>query len=161
MNHQAHETHAGQPAAVTILLVDDDPDCRQLIRDAMEAARIDNPVFEVASGEEALAFLKQQGRFAGAARPGLIFLDIEMPGLDGQQTLEAIRSDPRHSDIAVVMMTGVTDDEQKRRAMRHGANSYTNKPTDAAAFIQTVMQSANYWLRIHQFPLDARQCNAA
>ncbi len=161
MNYPHPATDAAPPAPITILLVDDDQDCRQLIRDAMETARIDNPVFEVSSGEEALKFLRQQGQFIGAARPGLIFLDIEMPGMDGQQTLQAIRSDPRNSDIAVVMMTGVTDDEQKRIAMRHGANSYTNKPTDASAFIQTVMQSASYWLRIHQFPLGAQQCDAA
>jgi CheY-like chemotaxis protein len=137
---------------VTILLVDDDEDCRQLIRDAIEQGRLDNPVFDVCSGEQALAFLRRQGVYADAPRPGLIYLDIEMPGMNGQQTLKEIRADARFSDIAVVMMTGVTDDAQKLLAMANGANSYTNKPTDAATFIQTVVQSTNYWLRIHQFP---------
>lgn len=137
---------------VTILLVDDDQDCRQLIRDAIEHGRLDNPVYDVCSGEQALAFLRREGVYADAPRPGLIYLDIEMPGMNGQQTLKAIRSDPRFSDIAVVMMTGVTDDDQKRLAMASGANSYTNKPTDASTFMQTVVQSTNYWLRIHQFP---------
>ena len=58
-------------------------------------------------------------------------------------------------------MTGVTDDEQKRLAMATGANSYTNKPTDAATFMQTVAQSTNYWLRIHQFPSTVAQSGAA
>jgi two-component system response regulator len=137
---------------VTILLVDDDEDCRLLIRDAIEQGHLDNPVHDVCSGEQALAFLRREGIYANAPRPGLIYLDIEMPGMDGQQTLKAIRSDPRFSDIAVVMMTGVTDDKQKRLAMANGANSYTNKPTDALTFIHTVVQSTNYWLRIHQFP---------
>jgi CheY-like chemotaxis protein len=137
---------------VTILLIDDDEDCRQLIRDAIEQGRLDNPVYDVCSGEQALAFLRREGVYAAAPRPGLIYLDIEMPGMNGQQTLKAIRSDPRFSDIAVVMMTGVTDDDQKRLAMASGANSYTNKPTDAITFMQTVVQSTNYWLRIHQFP---------
>jgi len=75
-----------------------------------------------------------------------------MPGLNGQETLKVIRKDPRFSDICIVMMTGVTDDNQKRLAMSNGANSYTNKPTDAMTFIATVIQSTNYWLRIHQFP---------
>src|SRR5215470_13297988 len=126
---------------VTILLVDDDEDCRQLIRDAIDQGKLDNPVYEVSSGEEALAFLHRQGSYADAPRPGLIYLDIEMPGINGQDTLKAIRQDPRFADIAVVMMTGVTDDEQKRLAMASGANSYTNKPTDALTFVQTVMQS--------------------
>ena len=146
---------------VTILLVDDDEDCRQLIRDAIEQAKLDNPVYEVSSGEEALAFLHRQGAYADAPRPGLVYLDIEMPGMDGQETLKAIRRDPRLSDIAVVMMTGVTDDAQKILAMANGANSYTNKPTDAMTFMQTVVHSTNYWLRIHQFPRVAAQSGVA
>jgi two-component system, chemotaxis family, response regulator Rcp1 len=156
MNHK----FSAQP--VTILLVDDDQDCRQLIRDAIEQGKFDNPVYEVASGEEAMAYLKREAPFnADSPRPGLIYLDIEMPGMGGQETLKAIKSDPRFSDIAVVMMTGVTDDAQKHLAMAHGANSYTNKPTDALTFIQTVMQSTSYWLRIHQFPAAQSEAKVA
>ncbi len=146
---------------VTILLVDDDEDCRQLIRDAIWQGKLDNPVFEVSSGEEALRFLRREGEYAQAPRPGLIYLDIEMPGMDGQEALLAIRKDARFSDVAIVMMTGVTEDEQKHRAMSNGANSYTNKPTDAMTFMQTVVQSTNYWLRIHQFPSPLANAGAA
>jgi CheY-like chemotaxis protein len=146
---------------VTILLVDDDDDCRQLIRDAIGEGKLDNAIYEARSGEEALAFLRREGKYADAPRPSLIYLDIEMPGMTGQETLRAIRSDPRFADVAVVMMTGVTDDEQKRLAMANGANSYTNKPTDALSFIQTVVQSTNYWLRIHQFPSADKHASVA
>lgn len=146
---------------VTILLVDDDADCRQLIRDSIEQGKLDNPVFEVASGEEALAFIKREGQYADAPRPGLVYLDIEMPGMGGQETLRAIRADSRFADVCVVMMTGVTDDSQKRLAMANGANSYTNKPTDAMSFMQTVMESTSYWLRIHQFPKPETAISAA
>jgi len=54
---------------VTILLVDDDEDCRQLIRDAIEQGKLDNPVYEVSSGEEALAFLHRQGPHINARAP--------------------------------------------------------------------------------------------
>jgi two-component system, chemotaxis family, response regulator Rcp1 len=155
------DVHKFSAQPVVILLVDDDQDCRQLIRDAIEQGRLDNHVYEVSSGEEALQFLRQQGPYINAPRPGLIYLDIEMPGMNGQDTLKAIRANPCFSDIAVVMMTGVTDDEQKRLAMATGANSYTNKPTDAATFIQTVTESTNYWLRIHQFPSTAAQKGVA
>jgi CheY-like chemotaxis protein len=155
------EMHKFSAQPVTILLVDDDEDCRQLIRDAIEQGKLDNPVYEVSSGTEALAFLNRQGPHARAPRPGLIYLDIEMPGMNGQETLKAIRQDPRFADIAVVMMTGVTDDEQKRIAMANGANSYTNKPTDALTFVQTVLASTNYWLRIHQFPTREARSGAA
>jgi len=155
------DLHKFSAQPVVILLVDDDDDCRQLVRDAIEHGKRDNAVYEVTSGEEALAFLQRTGSFANAPRPGLIYLDIEMPGMGGQLTLEAIRKDPQFADIAIVMMTGVTDDQQKRLAMANGANSYTNKPTDALSFMHTVVQSSNYWLRIHQFPSTAKRLDVA
>ncbi len=155
------DLHKFSAQPVTILLVDDDEDCRQLIRDAIEQGKLDNPVYEVTSGEQALAFLKREGIHANAPRPGLVYLDIEMPGMNGQETLSAIRKDPRFADIAVVMMTGVTDDDQKRLAMTNGANSYTNKPTDALTFIQTVVQSTHSWLRIHLCPSAQSHCEVA
>src|SRR5688572_23684030 len=76
---------SGEPIA--ILLVDDDPDCRMLIRDAIEESKVSNRVFEVPDGLEAIEFLSRRGKYAGAPRPGLIYLDIEMPGMNGQETL--------------------------------------------------------------------------
>ena len=87
--------------AITILLVDDDPDCRMLIRDAIAECKVSNQVFEVCNGAEALDFLYARGKHAAATRPGLIFLDIEMPGMDGQETLKHIRADERFREIRV------------------------------------------------------------
>src|SRR3569833_1346366 len=60
---------------ITILLVDDDADCRMLIRDAIAECKVSNDVHEVADGLEAMAFLERSGRYAKAPRPGLIFMD--------------------------------------------------------------------------------------
>src|SRR5438309_291472 len=111
------DLHKFSAQPVVILLVDNDDDCRQLIRDAIEHGKLDNAVYEVTSGEDALAFLQRRGNYANAPRPGLVYLDIEMPGMGGQETLRAIRKDPKFDDIAIVMMTGVTDDHQKCLAM--------------------------------------------
>lgn len=143
-------SHDTEP--VTILLVDDDPDCRMLIRDAIEGCKMNNAVFEVANGAEALDFLYARGRHAGAKRPGLVFLDIEMPGMDGQATLKQIRSDAQFREIPIVMMTGVADERQMQQAALSGANSYTIKPANAEQFLRTVLASTNYWLTIHQYP---------
>ena len=138
--------------AITILLVDDDADCRMLIRDAIEACKVSNQVFEVRNGAEALDFLYARGKHAGMMRPGLIFLDIEMPGMDGQTTLKQIRADARFREIPIVMMTGVADEAQMAEAAANGANSYTIKPANAEQFLRTVLASTNYWLTIHQYP---------
>ncbi len=146
---------------ITILLVDDDADCRMLIRDAIEECKVSNQVFEVCNGAEALDFLHARGKHAAAVRPGLIFLDIEMPGMDGQTTLKQIRADERFREIPVVMMTGVADEQQMHQAAANGANSYTIKPANAEQFLRTVLASTSYWLTIHQYPkhhLPADQC---
>ncbi|MDB5297689.1 MAG: response regulator receiver protein [Phycisphaerales bacterium] len=140
----------GEPIA--ILLVDDDPDCRMLVRDAIEESRVKCRVFEASNGHEALDFLHGRGPHAGAPKPGLIYLDIEMPGLGGQDTLRAVRAMPAFRDTPVVMMTGVSDDAQMRLAAENGANSYTLKPASAAQFLSTVLASTNYWLTVHQYP---------
>jgi CheY-like chemotaxis protein len=137
---------------ISILLVDDDADCRMLIREAISECKVANRVFEVCSGEEALQFLRKSGPFADAPRPGLIYMDIEMPGAGGLETLRIIRSDPALRDIPVVMMTGVCGEAEMRQAAEHGANSYTLKPMNAEHFLQTVLASTHYWLTVHQRP---------
>jgi CheY-like chemotaxis protein len=137
---------------VAILLVDDDPDCRMLIREAIRACRATNVVYEVSSGEEAIQFLDRSGPHGDAPRPGLIYLDLEMPGMNGQEVLKRIRSNRDMDDIAVVMMTGVSDDREMREAAANGANSYTLKPAGAEQFLRTVLSSTQYWLTIHQRP---------
>ncbi len=137
---------------ITILLVDDDPDCRMLIRDAIAESKVSNRVLEASNGIEALDILFRRGAFADAPRPGLIYLDIEMPGMDGLQTLQAIKASEHLRDIPVVMMTGVVDERQMLAAAAKGANSYTIKPANAEQFLQTVLASTNYWLTIHQYP---------
>jgi CheY-like chemotaxis protein len=139
-------TNNDQP--ITILLVDDDPDCRMLIRDAITNCKVSNSVYEAANGKEALEFLRRHG----APRPGLIFLDLEMPGMNGQETLKNIKADEDLRDIPVVMMTGVTDENEMKAAAVNGANSYTIKPANAEQFLRTVLASTSYWLTIHQYP---------
>ena len=137
---------------ITILLVDDDEDCRTLIRDAISECKVGNEVHECRNGREALEFLRRQGPFADAPRPGLIYLDIEMPGLDGQSLLREIKNDLDLRDIPVVMMTGVADETEMKTAAANGANSYTIKPANVEQFLRTVLASTSYWLTIHQYP---------
>jgi CheY-like chemotaxis protein len=147
---QQNSTERDEP--IVILLVDDDPDCRMLIKDAISQCKVQNAVFEACDGAEALDFLRRQGKHRNAPRPGLIYLDIEMPRMDGQTTLKQIKSDPRLRDIPIVMMTGLCDETQMKAAADNGANSYTVKPASAEQFLRTVLTSTDYWLTIHQQP---------
>jgi CheY-like chemotaxis protein len=146
------ETRDTTSTEITILLVDDDVDCRMLIRDAIVESKVSNRIYEISDGQEALDFLHRRGQYANAPRPGLIYLDIEMPGMNGQEVLKAIKADPSLRNIPVVMMTGLSDERQMRMAAEAGANSYTVKPANADQFLKTVVSSTNYWLTIHQYP---------
>lgn len=139
-----------QSRPISILLVDDDPDCRLLIRDAIAEGKIHNEIIEATNGREALHLLRT--RADAGTLPGLIYLDIEMPHLNGIETLKCIKADPQLKHIPVVMMTGLSDETQMRRAAEIGANSYTLKPANADQFLKTVVASTNYWLAVHQYP---------
>lgn len=143
---------ASDGTPIPILLVDDDPDCRLLVRDAIAECKVANAIFEVANGQEALDFVYRRGRFADAPRPGLIFMDVEMPIIGGLSALAQIKSDPELADIPIVMMTGVAGESEMQQAAAAGANSYTLKPANAEQFLQTVLASTSYWLEIHQYP---------
>ena len=142
---------------ISILLVDDDEDCRLLIRDAITDGRVENPVYEVSSGEEALDFLYRRGGYTDAPRPGLIYLDIMMPGLSGQEVLKELRSKEEFSEIPIVMMTSLEDDREKEMAAKNGANSYTVKPKDPLEFMKTVMEATDYWINIHRRPEEGEE----
>ena len=137
---------------IKVLLVDDDEDCRMLSRDAMTQGNILNEVFEVGSAEEALDFLYRRGQHEDAPQVGLIYLDIQMPGISGQELLKILRADDIFEDIPIVMMTNLCDDREKEEAARAGANSYTVKPSDPEEFMHTVIEATNYWIGIHQAP---------
>jgi CheY-like chemotaxis protein len=153
------QKHQHSPVSLhTILLVDDDPDCRLVLCDAIGQCQGKFNVVEKCSGAEALEYLKEHGDPGDAGRPSLIYLDVEMPGgIDGIETLSRIKSNVRLCDIPVVLLTGVSDDRQIKTAMTHGANSYTIKSADVDQFMRTVRISTLYWLTVHRFPQASRE----
>lgn len=93
------------PAPFDILLVEDNPADVRLTTDVLRRARLANQVHVVDSGDSALAFL-QRVRMRGADSPGLILLDLNLPGLDGRDVLDAVREDELLRPIPVVVVTG-------------------------------------------------------
>lgn len=134
-----------------ILLVDDDADWRLLVRDVLAqseiAAQVPLEVHEAADGEAALQYLFSKGGRSDPQLPDLIYLDCEMPRLDGVTMLEAIRRDPRLRHIPTVMLTGLADETEMRRASECGASAYIVKPSDVAELARVLQASAGYWLR--------------
>ncbi|MEX2472317.1 MAG: response regulator [Gemmatimonadota bacterium] len=145
---------------IVILMVDDDHEDREFAREAFEESRLANDFRTVDDGVELLEYLRREGAYAkpGAApRPGLILLDLQMPRLDGFQTLEQIRADPSLARIPVVVMTTSGADEDISRSYDAGANSYVRKPVTFDGLVDAVRAMGRYWLEIVELPRDARE----
>jgi CheY-like chemotaxis protein len=137
----------------TVLLAEDDPDDILLTQIAFEKARLANPLQVVRDGEEAIAYLRGDGKFSDRNHfplPILLLLDIKMPGLNGFQVLEWLRKQPGFSRLPVAIMTSSDHDPHITRAYQLGADSYLLKPPDAAALLALVQRLNAYWLIVNE-----------
>ena len=139
-------------APIEVLLVEDNVDDAALTRRALEQAKVHNQVHHVTSGVEALAFLRREGRFAGAQPPDLILLDLNLPGMDGRELLKIVKADERLRHIPVVVVTGSHVDADVRESYRLHANAYVKKPVNTQEFLEAVNSIEQFWLQIVRLP---------
>ncbi len=141
-------------SSLQILVVDDDDADALMISEALESANTQAIVERVADGREALDYLRKEGRFAEARRPDLILLDLNMPRMDGRETLAAIKSDEQLKAIPVVILTtsGATPDIVS--SYQHRANAYVTKPFGLDDFEATVRQIDRFYCEVATLPSD-------
>jgi CheY-like chemotaxis protein len=137
---------------VDVLLVEDDEGDILMTREAFEFYKIRNPLHVVTDGERALQFLRRTGPFAGAPRPGLILLDINLPRLSGLEVLAALKQDPELAVIPVVILTTSQAEEDILRSYRLHANAYVSKPVDFENFIEAIRQIDDFFLTLVKLP---------
>jgi CheY-like chemotaxis protein len=140
----------GRP--VEILLVEDSPGDVRLTREALHEGKIRNNLSVVPDGVEALAFLRREGRYAGAPRPDVILLDLNLPRKDGREVLAEIKADDRLRRIPVVILTTSADERDIMRAYELHANCYITKPVDFEQFIGVVQAIESFWLTVVTLP---------
>jgi CheY-like chemotaxis protein len=135
-----------------ILVVDDDDADALMIEEALGTTETHAIVSRVADGREALDYLRRAGKFAEAARPDLILLDLNMPRMDGRETLEAIKTDEELKAIPVVILTtsGATPDIVA--SYQHRANAYVTKPFGLDDFEATVRQIDKFYREVAVLP---------
>jgi CheY-like chemotaxis protein len=140
---------------ILILLAEDDPDDRVLLRDALEEGRLVNDLRCVEDGEELMDYLHHHGKYAGenaAPRPGLILLDLNMPRKDGREALQEIKADPSLRQIPVVVLTTSQAEEDIFRSYDLGANSFITKPVTFQSMVDLMRTLGRYWLEIVELP---------
>ncbi len=140
---------------IVILLVDDDPGDQELTRRALRNQGSTVELRVVSDGEEALEYLRRQGRYPGpdsAPRPDLILLDLNMPKMNGSEVLSSLRQDPDLSRIPVVVLTTSEQEADIRRSYDLGCNSFIHKPIDIERFGETIRKLSDYWFETVRLP---------
>jgi CheY-like chemotaxis protein len=115
--------------AATVMVIDDEIHIRRLIARMLELA--DYHVVEAANGPQALQLVRE-------TRPDVITCDIAMPGMNGFQVLEAIKSQPDTAGIPVIMLTAIGQEKDANRAMDLGAADYITKPFGSTNLVERI-----------------------
>jgi CheY-like chemotaxis protein len=139
-------------APIEVLLVEDDPGDVLMTREAFEEHKVRNRLAVVSDGAEALAYLRQEGEYAGAVRPDLILLDLNLPRRDGREVLADIKNDEDLRRIPVVVLTTSQADEDILRSYQLHANAYVTKPVDFDQFIAVVRQIDEFFVSVVKLP---------
>jgi chemotaxis family two-component system response regulator Rcp1 len=137
---------------IEILLVEDNPADVRLAQEAFKDAKVHNILYTVGDGVEAMAFLRRQGKYADAARPDLILLDLNLPKKDGREVLAEIKTDKHLKLIPVVILTVSKDEEDILKTYNLHANCYITKPIDFEQFMKVVKGIEEFWLTIVKLP---------
>ncbi len=137
---------------IEILLVEDNPGDVLLTREAFQEASIRNNLSVAEDGEQALRFLKREGEYAGAPRPDIILLDLNMPRMSGHEMLNVLKQDRELRAIPVVILTTSDHEQDIIRSYEQYANCYICKPTGFEDFFSVVRSVENFWLNTAQLP---------
>lgn len=138
-------------SAPAILYVEDDPDDRLLAEMAHRDSGVVNPLVFVGDGDEALEYLRGTGRHAdrvGESQPGIILLDLNLPGRDGRAILGIVKTDPALRRIPVVILTTSSAQRDIASSYDAGANSYIVKPAGFASLVDLFERLSAYWFEI-------------
>ncbi|WP_182867401.1 response regulator [Rhodopirellula sp. JC639] len=138
-----------------ILIVEDSPEDFEATVRALRSSGLRNSLHRCSDGDEALDYLHRRGDYASAEdapRPGIILLDLNLPGTDGREVLEEIKQCPDLKKIPVVVLTTSTDERDIEACYEFGANSYIQKPVDLAGFVNAIQRLKDYWFQIVVFP---------
>ena len=140
----------------SILIVEDNDDDFESTYDALrEESNFSNPIYRAKNGAEALDFLYHRGQYdkpGSSPRPGLVLLDLNMPGVDGRTVLNRIKSDASLKSIPVIVFSTSANPVDVDACYNSGANSYVQKPVSLEGLINAIRRIKDCWFEITILP---------
>lgn len=140
---------------VEILLVEDNIQDVEIAQRALERVKAANHLHVVRDGQEALDYLRHQGKFqnpASSPRPGMILLDLNLPKVGGIEVLRQIKEDLSLRSIPVIVLTVSSREEDIVRSYEMGANTYIQKPVEFEGFVKIINTIHEYWMTTASLP---------
>jgi chemotaxis family two-component system response regulator Rcp1 len=151
MQHYAEPPYS-DGRGIDVLLVEDDPDDVYLTREALATTKLRINLHVAEDGVEAMQFLRREAGFADSIRPNLILLDLNLPRMDGREVLAQVKTDPKLTDIPVVILTTSKEEEDIARSYKQHANCYISKPVDLDKFRTVVNLIEDFWFTVVKLP---------
>ena len=133
-----------------ILLVEDNPDDRDLTIMALKGSNIANEIDIARDGEEALEYFEDRSR----PLPALVLLDLKLPRIMGLEVLKRLRADERTKLLPIVVLTSSQQESDRYQSYVEGVNAYVVKPVEFGAFSEAVKALGLFWLVINEPPPD-------
>lgn len=143
------------PSILTILMADDDEDDRLLTEEAMAESCAANRLRFVENGLELIQYLRGEGKYIDRIKypyPGLILLDLNMPKMDGRETLGVLKADRALCRIPVVIVTTSKAEDDMLKGYDLGAASYITKPVTFDALVDLMRTLGKYWVETVELP---------
>lgn len=137
---------------IVLLMADDDPDDRELAKEALIESRVTNELRFVEDGEQLMDFLHRRNGYENAPKPGLILLDLNMPRKDGREALKEIKSSEDLRRIPVVILTTSRAEEDMLSGYDLGAASYISKPVTFESLVALMKAIGHYWIEFVELP---------
>lgn len=137
---------------IEVLLVEDDPGDVLMTQEAFADYKIANRLSVVTNGEDAIAYMRKQGRFADVPTPDLVLLDLNLPRRNGREVLRDIKGDPELRSVPVVVLTTSEADEDVLESYQLHANAYVRKPVDFEQFVAAVRAIDDFFITVVRLP---------
>jgi CheY-like chemotaxis protein len=132
--------------------VEDSPGDVRLTQEAFHEVNVSLHLHVASDGVEAMSFLRQEGAHAGAPRPDLILLDLNLPKMDGREVLARVKADENLKTIPTIILTTSDAEADIVKSYELQANCYLNKPVQLDAFQSLVASINDFWITRVRFP---------